>query len=67
MERCHGQAAMVLADHVNLWWGVELLIPLLKHTKYYYFCELSMCRPMPTRGKISFYVHGCQQACPLYF
>jgi hypothetical protein len=30
--------------------GVELLIPLLKHTKYYYFCELSMCRPMPTQG-----------------
>ena len=22
-----------LADHVNSWWGVELLIPLLKHTK----------------------------------
>jgi len=50
MERCCGQAAMVHADHVNSWWGVELLIPLLKHTKYYYFCELSMCRPMPTRG-----------------
>jgi hypothetical protein len=48
---CCGQAAMVHADHVNSWWGVELLIPLLKHTKYYYFCELSMCRPMPTRGK----------------
>jgi len=30
---CCRQAAMVLADHVNLWWGVELLIPLLKHTK----------------------------------
>ncbi len=30
MERCCGQAAMVHADHVNLWWGVELLIPLLK-------------------------------------
>ena len=52
MERCCGQAAMVHADHVNSWWGVELLIPLLKHTKYYYFCELSMCRPMPTRGKL---------------
>jgi hypothetical protein len=51
MERCRGQAAMVHADHVNSWWGVELLIPLLKHTNYYYFCELSMCRPMPTRGK----------------
>ena len=53
MERCCGQAAMVHADHVNSWWGVELLIliPLLKHTKYYYFCELSMCRPMPTWGK----------------
>ncbi len=38
MERCLGQAAMVLADHVNLWWGVELLIPLLKHNRYYYFC-----------------------------
>ncbi len=32
---------MVHADHVNLWWGVELLIPLLKHTKYYYFlCKI---------------------------
>jgi hypothetical protein len=42
---------MVHADHVNSWWGVELLIPLLKHTKYYYFCELSMIRrPMPTWG-----------------
>ncbi len=51
MERCCGQAAMVHADHVNSWWGVELLIPLLKHTKYYYFCVKSMCRPMPTRGK----------------
>ena len=40
MERCCGQAAMVHADHVNSWWGVELLIPLLKYTKYYYFCEL---------------------------
>jgi len=52
MERCCGQAAMVHADLVNSWWGVELLIPLLKHTKYYYFCELSMRRPMSTRGKV---------------
>ena len=37
MEDCCGQAAMVHADHVNSWWGVELRIPLLKHTKYYYF------------------------------
>ncbi len=51
MERCRGQATMVLADHVNSWQGVELLIPLLKHTKYYYCCVESMCRPMPTRGK----------------
>jgi hypothetical protein len=50
MEGCPGQTAMVLADHVNLWWGVELLIPLLKHTDYYYFCVESMCRPMPTQG-----------------
>jgi hypothetical protein len=50
MEHCRGQAAMVFADHVNSWWGVELLIPLSKHTKYYYFCVESMCRPMPTRG-----------------
>jgi hypothetical protein len=41
---------MVHTGHVNSWWGVELLIPLLKHAEYYYFCELSMCRPMPTRG-----------------
>ena len=58
MERCCGQAAMVHADHVNSWWGVELLIPLLKHTKYYYFCELSMCRPMPTREKFFLYSSG---------
>ena len=38
MERCCGQAAMVHADHVNSWWGVELLIPLLKHTTEFYFC-----------------------------
>ena len=44
-------AAMVHADHVNLWWGVELQIPLLKHTKYFYFCVKSKCQPMPTRGK----------------
>ncbi len=37
MERCHEQAAMVCADHVNSWWGVELLIPLLKHTNKFYF------------------------------
>jgi len=54
MERCCGQAAMVLADHdVNSWWGVELLIPLLKHTKYYYFCVKSICRQMPTQGKVA--------------
>jgi hypothetical protein len=29
MERCCEQAPMVHADHVNSWWGVELLIPLL--------------------------------------
>ena len=52
MERCCGQAAMVHADRDNSWWGVELQIPLLNHTKYYYFCVKSMmCRPMPTRGK----------------
>jgi hypothetical protein len=39
MERCCGQAAMVYADHVNWWWGFELLIPLLKHTKYF-FCKI---------------------------
>ena len=59
MERCRGQAAMVHADHVNSWWGVELLIPLLKHTKYYYFCVKSMCRPMPTRGK--YQVEYCRE------
>ena len=37
MERYCGQAVMVHADHINLWWGVELLIPLLKHTKYFFF------------------------------
>ena len=44
MERCCGQAAMVHADHVNSWWGVELLIPLLKHKKMILcVCENSMC------------------------
>jgi hypothetical protein len=36
-ERYHGQAAMVCADLINLWWGVELLVPLLKHTNDFYF------------------------------
>ena len=43
MERCCGQAAMVHADHVNSWWGVELLIPLLKHTTEFYFCVKIPC------------------------
>ncbi len=43
MERCCGQAAMVHADHVNSWWGVELLIPLLKHTNECYFCVKIPC------------------------
>ena len=47
MERCCGQAVMVHADHVNLWWGVEPLIPPLKHTNEFYF----HVRPMPTRRK----------------
>ncbi len=59
MERCCGQAAMVHADNINSWWEVELLIPLLKHTKYYYFCVKSMCRPMPTRGKLIIFVLFC--------
>ncbi len=43
MERCCGQAAMVHADHVNSWWGVELLTPLLKHTNEFYFCVKIPC------------------------
>ncbi len=43
MERCCGQAAMVHADHVNSWWGIELLIPLLKHTNEFYFCVKIPC------------------------
>ncbi len=31
-----GQAAMVCVDHLNSW-GVELLIPLIKHTNEFYF------------------------------
>jgi hypothetical protein len=34
---------MVHADHVNSWWGVELLIPLLKHTNEFYFCVKIPC------------------------
>ncbi len=52
MERCCGQAAMVHADHVNSWWGIELRIPLLKHSKYYCFCVKSMCQLMPTQGEV---------------
>jgi hypothetical protein len=37
MERCCGQVAMDYADHVKLWWGVELLISLLKDTNEFYF------------------------------
>jgi hypothetical protein len=37
MERCRGQAAMVCVDHVNSGWGVELLIPLLRHKNEFYF------------------------------
>jgi hypothetical protein len=37
MEHCCGQAAMVCAEHVNCWWGVEILVPLLKHTNDFYF------------------------------
>jgi hypothetical protein len=37
MDCCHGQAIMVRVDHVNSWWGVELLIPQLKHTNELYF------------------------------
>ncbi len=43
MERCHGQAAMVCADHFNLWWGIKQLIPLLKPTNEFFLCENSMC------------------------
>jgi len=47
---------------------------LLKHTKYHYFCELSMCRPMPTRGSHPYYIYKrclttymlwmCTRMCP---
>jgi hypothetical protein len=37
MERCCGQAAMVCANHVISWLGVELLKPLLRHTNEFYF------------------------------
>jgi hypothetical protein len=37
IEHCGGQAAVVCADHVNFWWGVKPLIPLLKHTNELYF------------------------------
>jgi hypothetical protein len=36
MERCRGEATMVHMDHISSWWGVELLIPLLKHTNEFY-------------------------------
>jgi hypothetical protein len=43
MERCWGQAIMVCLDHVNPWWGVELLIPLLKHTNEFCVCVKIPC------------------------
>jgi hypothetical protein len=43
MDRCCGQATMVHADHVNSWWGVELLIPQLKHINEFYFCVKIPC------------------------
>ncbi len=43
MERCCGQATMVCVDHVNSWWGVEPMIPLLKHTNEFYFCVKILC------------------------
>jgi hypothetical protein len=52
MERCHGQAVMVRADHVNLWWEVELLIPLLKHTNKFILCYNSICDQCPHVGSI---------------
>jgi hypothetical protein len=63
MERCCGQATMVHADHVNSWWGVEILIPLLKHTNEFYFVLKFHVRPMPTRGKYS--EHTEQFACAI--
>ncbi len=51
MKRCRGQATMVHPGHWNSWWRVGLLVPLSKHTTNYYFCEESMCWPMPARGK----------------
>ena len=57
MERCCGQAAMVHADHVNSWWGVELRIPLLKHTKYYYFlCKVHVSTDANTGEVVILYV-----------
>jgi hypothetical protein len=63
MERCCGQAAMVHADHVNLWWGVELLIliPLLKHTNEFYFCVKIPCMTDANTwevGQVNFYILG---------
>ena len=43
MECCRGQAAKVRADHVNSWWGVELLIPLLNILMNFILCYNSMC------------------------
>ena len=43
MERCCGQAAMVHGDHVNSWWGVELLIPLLKNANEFILFNNSTC------------------------
>ncbi len=60
MEHCGGQAAMILVDHYNLWWGVKQLIPLLKHTNEFYFVWKFHVWPMPTPGKY----HTCQLIQP---
>ncbi len=46
-----GKAAMVHVDHLNSWWGVDLLIPMLKHTNEFYFVWKFHVWPMSTPGR----------------
>jgi len=44
---------MVHGDHVNSWWGVELLIHLLKHIKYYFLCKIHVSTDAANMGEVT--------------
>ena len=67
MERCLGQATMVLADHVNSWWGVELLISLLNIIIFVNFLCVDRCQHGGSGGNDSQNgIHCCRRAALIY-